>query len=90
MYWQANVVISRDGTPLLMDFGVSHLIAGTSTVETATSGEKGSLRWQAPELLFGDDSMNNIHTEASDIWALGMVYLVSVHSDDATGWLVHV
>lgn len=61
-----------------MDFGISHIlkIAVTSTVETATDGTKGSFRWQAPELLNGQDVENTVHTEASDIWALGMVYLV--------------
>lgn len=84
-HWQANVVISSDGIPLLMDFGISHLLAGTSTVETATSGSKGSLRWQAPELVLNEDPEDDMHTEASDIWALGMVYLVSVPPDGATG-----
>ena len=62
-----------------MDFGISHMLAegSTMTIETATGAGKGSMRWQAPELLCGDVSENDVHTEASDIWALGMVYLVS-------------
>lgn len=61
-----------------MDFGISHMLVGTSTVETATNGLKGTVRWQAPELFsIPEDSDADYHTEASDIWALGMVYLVS-------------
>ena len=69
-------MISSTEEPLLMDFGISHMLVGTSTIETATSALKGSLRWQAPELFYCEDSENDFHTEASDIWALGMVYLV--------------
>lgn len=69
---KANVVISPSGVPMLMDFGVSHLLKG-SIVESATKAEKGTLRWLAPELLIeGAD----IHTNDSDVWALGMTYLV--------------
>ena len=71
-----RTMISLDGSPLLMDFGISHMLVGTSTIETGTSALKGSLRWQAPELFNCEDSENGIHTKASDIWALGMVYLV--------------
>lgn len=55
------------------------MLSGTSTLETATSGLKGSVRWQAPELLLSpEDPEVEIHSEASDIWALGMVCLVSL------------
>lgn len=56
------------------------MTAGTSTIETATGGHKGSTRWMAPELVNSEDPDENFHTESSDIWALGMVYLVSIRS----------
>lgn len=59
---------------MLMDFGISHLLEG-SMVETATQAHNGSLRWLAPELLTGEEAS---HTNESDIWALGMTYLVSI------------
>lgn len=62
-----------------MDFGISHMLIATSTLETATKAEKGTLRWQAPELLMSEEgSAEDHHTKESDIWALGMVYLVSI------------
>ncbi|KAH8104951.1 kinase-like domain-containing protein [Phellopilus nigrolimitatus] len=76
----ANVLISPDGCPLLMDFGLSHLLLSTSTLETATDATRGSIRWMAPELLgttkvaeAGDD--DKVHTKQSDIWAFGMTAL---------------
>lgn len=65
-----------------MDFGISHLVISTSTAETATSAQKGSLRWQARELLVdrpsSDDSAYTTfhHTKESDIWAFSMTCLV--------------
>ena len=56
------------------------MLTGTSTIETATKGYNGTMRWQAPELLElldDNDLAEDFHTEASDVWALGMVYLVS-------------
>lgn len=69
---QDNVVLSRDNVPMLMDFGISHIVEGT---ETATHADKGSIRWLAPELLSPEVAY---HTKESDIWALGMTYLVSL------------
>ena len=67
-------MISTDGVPLLMDFGISHMIAGTSSLEAATYGYKGTIRWQAPELVEGTD--NKGHTsKASDVYAFAMTCL---------------
>lgn len=62
-----------------MDFGISHLLISATTVDTATAANKGSLRWQALELL--DESPSDgldaaYHTKESDIWAFGMTCLV--------------
>lgn len=82
------MVVSPDFVPKLMDFGISHLLTGT-VVETATRAQSGSMRWSAPELYYppakenvpvegeSDGEDEDIHTNASDIWALGMTSLVS-------------
>lgn len=73
-----------------MDFGLSHILIGTaSTIETATGGYRGNIRWQAPELVIESEAENNFHTEASDIWALGMVYFVSDTFIDQTDLTSH-
>lgn len=63
-----------------MDFGISHILISTTTVETATAANKGSLRWQARELLLDELSSGSEgaahHTKESDIWAFGMTCLV--------------
>lgn len=71
--------MSPGGVPMLMDFGISHLLVSSATKETATAASKGTVRWIAPELFNSDselDSEKNKHTKESDIWALGMTYLV--------------
>ena len=47
-------MVSPYGVPLIMDFGISHLLANTSTFESATKADKGSLRWMAIELFLGN------------------------------------
>ena len=82
MLVQDNVVVSGAGIPLIMDFGISHLISSTQTVETATAAGKGSLRWQARELLADDGFQQDgavHHSKESDIWAFGMTCLVNLH-----------
>lgn len=44
-------------------------------LKTTQSGPRGTARWMAYELLL--DSEKLVHTEASDIWAYGMVVYVS-------------
>lgn len=62
---------------MLMDFGISHLLVSSATRETATAASKGTTRWLAPELFNPDiEAGINEHTQESDIWALGMTYLV--------------
>ena len=64
-----------------MDFGISHIINSSTTVETATSASKGTLRWQARELLADDETDQDEathHTKESDVWAFGMTCLVNI------------
>lgn len=82
--YQDNVVISSTHIPLIMDFGISHLLSSTQTIDTATAADKGTVRWQSRELLFGPDGPSSDasdplhHTKESDIWAFGMTCLVSI------------
>ncbi|CAE6440084.1 unnamed protein product, partial [Rhizoctonia solani] len=64
----ANVLISKEGAPVLIDFGNSILKDQTLKFTQARSTNGMTPRWSAAELLTGSSS----HTEASDIYALGM------------------
>ena len=78
---QSNILVSDDGRPLLADFGLSVSTSSTSLAATTYHGQKGSLRWMAKELHSNstDDGLENPkHTRMTDIWALGMVILVSL------------
>ena len=74
-------MLSDEGLPLLMDFGISHLQECSSTCETATDGDKGTIRYMAFELLQDDieeDSTSKTHTTQSDVWAFGMIVYVNI------------
>lgn len=49
-------MVSEAGIPKIMDFGISHVISSTTTVETATDAYKGTVRWMSRELLFSDEN----------------------------------
>lgn len=91
MIIQDNVVVSSDGVPLIMDFGISHILISTTTAETATAANKGSLRWQARELLADEAPLDELsvmhHTKESDVWAFGMTCLV--HFSFLSGLMEH-
>ncbi|CAE6537315.1 unnamed protein product [Rhizoctonia solani] len=67
----ANVLIARDGRPMLMDFGNASLLDATLQFTETNTGPSFSLRWTAPEILEGTGS----HTIAADVYALGMTIL---------------
>ena len=80
----ANVLIPRDGRPRVVDFGLAETLHHESTGRTAyrgvsaefsvaeLRGEKpalyGTPAYMSPELWKGEES-----TEATDIWALGLL-----------------
>ena len=73
--------MSKTRKPLIMDFGISHLLhSTTATVETATAATKGSIRWMAIELFNasgqGGEEESSVHTTQSDVWAFGMTIYV--------------
>ncbi|EUC55764.1 Serine/Threonine kinase catalytic domain protein [Rhizoctonia solani AG-3 Rhs1AP] len=67
----ANVLISRDGTPMLMDFGNANMKDATLQFTQTNTGPSYSLRWSPPEMLEGA----SLHTMAGDIYSLGMTIL---------------
>ncbi|EJD04727.1 kinase-like protein [Fomitiporia mediterranea MF3/22] len=76
----ANVLISNSGEPLLCDFGLAVIIEDLAQMPiSSVLQDAGNPRWMAPELFVGEQQAS-IST-ASDIWALGMVFLEIVMLD---------
>ena len=65
----ANIIIASDGTPRLIDLGISRS-SETEADRTATGHVKGTLRYLAPELWQGAP-----HTPMTDLWSLGVTLL---------------
>ncbi|EPS97228.1 hypothetical protein FOMPIDRAFT_38408, partial [Fomitopsis schrenkii] len=71
-----NILIDESGSACLSDFGLSTVLYGTDTLNTATcvTGFRSTLRWMAPELhdpeALGLDSA--APTRESDIWAFSV------------------
>jgi len=70
---QGNILISDDGTPCIIDFGLSRIL-GNTPGPTTTTHASGTLRWMAPELFEEDQKV----TKQCDIWAYGMTLIVSL------------
>ncbi len=70
----ANLFICRDGRVVILDLGVARPLTDSSI--TATKAFLGTLRYSAPEWLFGEES-----TPASDIYSVGAIlyWLVTGH-----------
>ena len=63
------------GKPLIADFGLSRVEALQASL-TGSSVARGSLRWQAPELLLPEMyGGSGKHTPATDMYAFGMTCL---------------
>ncbi len=76
---QTNVLVDASGNPRITDFGLVRIIDSQATNLSASSfAGKGSLRWQAPELLdtsrFPEGHVAGITTK-TDIYAFGCVCL---------------
>ncbi|CEL54039.1 Tyrosine-protein kinase Fes/Fps OS=Mus musculus GN=Fes PE=1 SV=2 [Rhizoctonia solani AG-1 IB] len=66
----ANVLVDRDGVPMLTDFGSASLQDDTLQVTRTTTGAVFSIRWTAPEILNGGR-----HSAIGDVYSLGMTIL---------------
>ena len=65
----ANILISQSGAPLLSDFGIAKIIAGSGATQlTATGVGIGTPDYMAPEQWMG------IADPGTDIYSLGVVY----------------
>src|ERR1700737_3489274 len=60
-----NIVVTRDGTVKVVDFGIARMV---DTSKTQTGVLLGTLAYMSPELLKGERA-----DERSDIWATGVV-----------------
>ncbi|KLO13898.1 kinase-like protein [Schizopora paradoxa] len=77
-----NVLISKQKTPLLTDFGLSKTICPSQTTEksivisSSTNNSGGTVRWMAREFFaVSPDPAKSAqkHDERTDVWAYGMV-----------------
>ena len=64
-----NVLLARDGTPRLADFGIARLVDDTCH-QTSTGMLVGTVAYLAPEQVAGEPV-----TTAADVYALGLVLL---------------
>src|ERR1051325_4121589 len=62
-----NIMLTRDGHPKIMDFGIAKLKGGTGFTKTGAS--LGTLSYMSPEQAQGLPADNR-----SDIWSLGIVF----------------
>ncbi|CAE7118077.1 unnamed protein product [Rhizoctonia solani] len=73
----ANVLIARDGTAMLMDFGNATLLNATLQFTQTSTTPRMTPRWTAPEILEGKTA----HTKAGDVYSLGMTILETFTSE---------
>lgn len=75
--------MDKDGTAKIADFGLSRVKdVQASLTGSSSAGGRGSLRWQAPELLSPETfDGSGKQTFATDIYAFGMTCLeVSINA----------
>lgn len=62
----SNVLLSRDGTPLLSDFGLARLNTNSNLTQSGTL--MGTIAYMSPEACLGETL-----DERTDIWSLGVL-----------------
>ena len=69
-----NIMLTKDGYPKIMDFGIAKLKGGTGLTRTGAS--LGTLSYMSPEQAQGVSA-----DERSDIWSLGVVFYEMLTSE---------
>ena len=67
----SNVIVSEDGTPKLLDFGIAKLTAPNSSATLGTA--QTTFRVMTPEYASPEQVSGQVVTTASDIYSLGVV-----------------
>ncbi len=70
----SNILMSNDGMPHLVDFGIAKLpgsFAGVQPTEVGARSAQGTAAWMAPELLLADNSIQS--DVRCEIFSLGVV-----------------
>lgn len=71
----ANVLYdTATGRSLLTDFGISDELGSNPTEESSSQQEMGTVPFLAPEIFRGEP-----YSEASDMWALGVMLFAMIH-----------
>ncbi len=68
-----NILIAKDGTPKLLDFGIAKFLSETDVQSTVTQIQAFTPAYAAPEQISGESI-----TAASDVYSLGVVLYESL------------
>ncbi len=75
----ANILVTKDGRPILLDFGIAKLLDPQDTDEQTRPDDRLlTPEYAAPEQLHGDPT-----TTATDVFALGRILSEILHERDA-------
>lgn len=85
-----NMVVAKDGTAKIIDFGLSFMLLPSSdehtNAESIDTNELGAIRWKAPEVLAGETR----GSYASDIYSFGMCIIEAVTGNVPWGMMPDV